>query len=49
MLDYILFFLFILYIAFLPTCDSYKCGGVAVWRCGGQRRCYPWFSLPSVA
>ena len=29
MLDYILFFLFILYIAFLPTCDSYKCGGVA--------------------
>ena len=31
MLDYILFFLFILYIAFLPTCDSYKCGGVAVW------------------
>ena len=21
--------------AFRPTCDSYKCGGVAVWRCGG--------------
>ena len=38
MLDYILFFLFILYIAFLPTCDSYKCGGVAVWRCGGWGR-----------
>ena len=21
-------------ILILPTCDSYKCGGVAVWRCG---------------
>ena len=28
-------FLFILQLLFLPTYDSYKCGGVALWRCGG--------------
>ena len=38
LLDYILFFLFILHIAFLSTCDSYKCGGVAVWRLGEEKK-----------